>query len=164
MNTQTVSVGEDIRARKKAAADAFRQAMAARGTFVVRLLSSPGSGKTTLLQTTAKTLGEKYRVGILVGDVCGHGLGPALHMIGARGALRALMNSSDSTGWITTQANKIVQRDTRHGRFITLLFVLLNPETRRLSFSSAGHPGFVFDSSGRLKETLKSGQPPLGLF
>jgi hydrogenase nickel incorporation protein HypB len=36
---------------------------------VVRLLSSPGAGKTTLLQKTAAMLGERFRIGILVGDV-----------------------------------------------------------------------------------------------
>ena len=43
--------------------------MTARGTYVVRLLSSPGSGKTTLLEKTAQVLGEDYTVGVLVGDV-----------------------------------------------------------------------------------------------
>jgi hydrogenase nickel incorporation protein HypB len=43
--------------------------MTREGTLVVRLLSSPGSGKTTLLQSTAKQLGDGWRIGILVGDV-----------------------------------------------------------------------------------------------
>ncbi len=43
--------------------------MTARGTFIVRLLSSPGSGKTTLLEKTAQRLGESHSVGVLVGDV-----------------------------------------------------------------------------------------------
>lgn len=69
MNAQTVPVGQDIRARRMAEAEAFRKQMAEHQTYVVRLLSSPGSGKTTLLQQTTKALGTKYRVGVLVGDV-----------------------------------------------------------------------------------------------
>jgi len=43
--------------------------MSDRGTYVVRLLSSPGSGKTTLLEKTAQRLGVDHTVGVLVGDV-----------------------------------------------------------------------------------------------
>jgi hydrogenase nickel incorporation protein HypB len=69
MVIKTVNVKEDLRAERQAAAGRFRRAMTDRGTFVVRLLSSPGSGKTTLLEKTAQRLGEHNSVGILVGDV-----------------------------------------------------------------------------------------------
>ena len=69
MLMKTVDVKEDLRAERRAAAERFRRTMTERGTFVVRLLSSPGSGKTTLLEKTAQRLGENFSVGILVGDV-----------------------------------------------------------------------------------------------
>jgi hydrogenase nickel incorporation protein HypB len=66
---QEVIVKHDIRAEQRAAAERFRRRMSDRGTFVVRLLSSPGSGKTTLLEKTAQRLGVDHTVGVLVGDV-----------------------------------------------------------------------------------------------
>lgn len=69
MVTQTVTVKQDIRAQRRAAADAFRRQLTARGTMIVRLLSSPGAGKTTLLQKTAERLGNTHSLGVLVGDV-----------------------------------------------------------------------------------------------
>jgi hydrogenase nickel incorporation protein HypB len=69
MAAQTIHVGQDLRAERLQAAEAFRQRMTDAGTFVVRLLSSPGAGKTTLLQKTAEVLGRSHTVGILVGDV-----------------------------------------------------------------------------------------------
>lgn len=66
---RTIDIKRDLRAERRQAAEAFRSAMARRGTYVVRLLSSPGAGKTTLLQKTASILGKQHRVGILVGDV-----------------------------------------------------------------------------------------------
>jgi hydrogenase nickel incorporation protein HypB len=69
MNVTTVEVNRDLRAECRAAAAKFRDDMLARGTFVVRLLSSPGSGKTTLLQQTAARLKEGFSVAVLVGDV-----------------------------------------------------------------------------------------------
>lgn len=69
MVMKSISVKEDLRAQRRAAAERFRRRMTERGTFVVRLLSSPGSGKTTLLEKTAQRLKDAYSVGVLVGDV-----------------------------------------------------------------------------------------------
>lgn len=40
------------------------------GLFVLNVMSSPGSGKTTLLQRTLSELGDKLRMGVVVGDIC----------------------------------------------------------------------------------------------
>jgi hydrogenase nickel incorporation protein HypB len=69
MSVQTISVNRDLGAERRTAAEAFRRELTARGTFVVRLISSPGAGKTTLLEKTAQRLSPDYSVGILVGDV-----------------------------------------------------------------------------------------------
>lgn len=69
MATQTIPVKQDIRAQRRAAAERFQREMTARGTYIVRLLSSPGSGKTTLLERTAQHLGQDFSLGVLVGDV-----------------------------------------------------------------------------------------------
>jgi len=69
MPTRTVVVDTDLRAQRRAAAEEFRRRMTARGTFIVRLISSPGAGKTTLLEKTIPQLGGDARVGVLVGDV-----------------------------------------------------------------------------------------------
>jgi hydrogenase nickel incorporation protein HypB len=69
MSEHTITVGQDIRAARRAAAQRFQDELTTRGTFIVRLLSSPGAGKTTVLEKTAQRLGEEFSVGILVGDV-----------------------------------------------------------------------------------------------
>lgn len=50
-------------------AQSIRQKMADQRTLMLNLVSSPGSGKTTLLQETAKRLGDKLKMKILVGDL-----------------------------------------------------------------------------------------------
>ena len=69
MSNTTITVNRDIRAERRAAAEAFQRQQTGRGTLIVRLLSSPGAGKTTLLQKTAERLRDKYSLGVLVGDV-----------------------------------------------------------------------------------------------
>lgn len=67
MVEKTIEMKRDVKAERKAAARAFQVRLAAEGTFIVRLLSSPGAGKTSLLQETARRM--PGRAAILVGDV-----------------------------------------------------------------------------------------------
>lgn len=66
---EVVTVRRDVLADEQDRAEDFRQAMTARGTLVVNVLSSPGSGKTSLLAATADRLSPWFRCGVLVGDI-----------------------------------------------------------------------------------------------
>ena len=37
--------------------------------FVINLMSSPGAGKTTLVEKPLKPLRDKYRIGVIEGDI-----------------------------------------------------------------------------------------------
>jgi hydrogenase nickel incorporation protein HypB len=39
------------------------------GVFVINMMSSPGAGKTTLLEKTLAALKDKYKIGVIEGDV-----------------------------------------------------------------------------------------------
>lgn len=69
MSARTVSVGRDVLAERRAAAERFRAAHARLGTLVVQLISSPGAGKTALLEATARHWESSRRLGVLVGDL-----------------------------------------------------------------------------------------------
>lgn len=64
-----ISVQHDMYAEVRERAAQFRQTMAARGTLVVHLLSSPGSGKTSLLEATLRHWGVERKCAVLVGDI-----------------------------------------------------------------------------------------------
>lgn len=66
---QVITVRRDVQAVVHGAAEEFRQAMAARGTLVVNLLSSPGAGKTSLLEATLARWQGVHRAAVLVGDI-----------------------------------------------------------------------------------------------
>ena len=69
MSTRIIVVRRDILAESKVDAAAERNRLAARGTLVVNLLSSPGAGKTTLLEATARYFQSRRRMAVLVGDL-----------------------------------------------------------------------------------------------
>jgi sigma-B regulation protein RsbU (phosphoserine phosphatase) len=104
------------------------------------------------------------RWGVVVGDVTGHGIGPALLMAETRAYLRVLAQSYQDLGEILTQANRVLADDIGIERFITMLLISLDPATRTLCYANAGHPeGFVLDARGELKAALKRTGVPLGI-
>lgn len=69
MTRRVITVERDLAGAARLLAEPFRVEMAAAGTFVVNVLSSPGAGKTTLLAETARRWGDRVRCGVLVGDI-----------------------------------------------------------------------------------------------
>lgn len=66
---RTVAVHEAVLARNDRQAERNRGYFKAKGLLVLNVLSSPGSGKTALIERTLKDLGERVRVGVIVGDL-----------------------------------------------------------------------------------------------
>ena len=104
-------------------------------------------------------------LGVAIGDVSGHGVGPALLMAEVRAFFRAFAQTEADVGAILGLMNRVLVPDIDEDRFVTLLLARLDPHTRCFSYSSAGHqPGFILDASGNVRRVLGSTGTPLGLF
>jgi PAS domain S-box-containing protein len=104
------------------------------------------------------------RIGLVVGDVTGHGVGPAFLMSETRAYLRILAQSCDDPGHILTRANSVLAQDVGPERFVTMLLAQLDPSTRSLTYVNAGHPpGYIFTASGEIRASLKRTNLPLGI-
>lgn len=100
---------------------------------------------------------------IVVADVSGHGIGPALLMAEARAYLRYLARIESDPATLLTNSNRALAEDLGTERYITMHLARLDPVTRRLDYASAGHPSTcVLDRHGRLKASLRRTGPPLG--
>lgn len=66
--TRLIQLEQDILGKNNRYAAANRQVFAARGMFVLNLVSSPGSGKTTLLCRTLEDLKAEFDIGVIEGD------------------------------------------------------------------------------------------------
>jgi serine phosphatase RsbU (regulator of sigma subunit) len=99
---------------------------------------------------------------VVIGDVCGHGFGPALVMAELRAYLRAFLLTRTDLGEIVRLLNIALAGDT--DRFVTLLFAKLDPRSRSLEYAGAGHlPGYVFAADGTVKARLESTGMPLAV-
>ncbi len=99
---------------------------------------------------------------IVVGDVSGHGVGPALLAAEARAYIRALTRIGSDVGQITTTVNRLLWEDTSGGRFATLVLTRIDPARRTLTYAAAGHCAYIVHESGE-STTLNSQCPPLGV-
>ena len=104
------------------------------------------------------------RWGFILGDVTGHGLGPALLAAETRAFFRILARNRDDLGDIVTRANAILAEDTSIERFVTVMLARLDPATRLLAYLNAGHPaGYVLAAGGEIKARLQRTGVALGL-
>lgn len=101
---------------------------------------------------------------VVVGDVTGHGLGPALLMTDVRAYLRALILSNRRLEDIMRQARHLLLEDLGCDRFITLLIAKLINTDGALSYINAGHPaGYILAPDGRVRMELTAHAPALGI-
>jgi sigma-B regulation protein RsbU (phosphoserine phosphatase) len=80
------------------------------------------------------------RLGIVVADVSGKGLGAAFLMSSARSMLRLVAERARGPGEALTRVNQRLLDDLPEGRFITMIFAVLDPASGNLVLSNAGHP------------------------
>jgi sigma-B regulation protein RsbU (phosphoserine phosphatase) len=101
--------------------------------------------------------------GLVLADVSGKGTAAALLMSATRGMLRSLAQTCSGPGEVLTRLNRLLVEDFPSGKFVTMLLAVLNPSTRELTFSSAGHlrPLLVDESGARFLESERG--MPLGL-
>lgn len=89
----------------------------------------------------------EQKIGVAIGDVCGHGIPSALLMATVRSSLRQRVSLPGSTAKIISDVNRHLVKDVEDsGQFMTMFFLVLDTETRQLEWVRAGHdPGIVYD-------------------
>lgn len=104
-------------------------------------------------------------LGIVLGDVSGHGLGPAFIMAETRAYLHSLTGELEGLGPIFSRINDLLVRDLPDSSYVALIMVELDPVRRCLRYCNAGHTaGYLLSGSGEVKFVLTSTGMPLGLF
>ena len=106
---------------------------------------------------------DQGRWGLVLADVSGKGTAAALLMSATRGMLRSLVEANCSPGEVLTKLNRLLVEDFPAGRFVTMVYAVLDPTKRTLTFANAGHllPLLVSGTSARFLDVERG--IPLGL-
>ena len=105
------------------------------------------------------------QLALVVADVTGHGVGPALVMAVVRSHIRSQFQTTDDLVSIMRTINRFLADDLDDNLFVTMLLAKLEPRSGRCTFVNSGHPsGHIVDRSGQASGRLDSACLPLGLF
>lgn len=103
------------------------------------------------------------RWGLVLADVSGKGTAAALLMSSTRGMLRSLAEACCTPAEVLSKVNRLMVEDFPAGRFVTMVYSVLDPEKRTLTFANAGHlPPFLIAGGGSRLLATERGMP-LGL-
>ena len=83
--------------------------------------------------------GDKKELGVAVADVTGHGIAAALIMAELRTLLRSHVFEEKTIAGVMTQINAHMAADSVRGRFASMLYMTLDPESRSVRWVDAGH-------------------------
>jgi len=105
---------------------------------------------------------EDGRWGLVLADVSGKGTAAALLMSATRGMLRSLA-ACYRPGEVLTKLNRLLAEDFPAGRFVTMVYAVLDPAKRTVTFANAGHPRPLLISGGVAQFLDAERGMPLGL-
>lgn len=107
---------------------------------------------------------DEKTLGIVVADVSGKGVPGSLVMTMIRTAIRLEARGNKNAVDILRRVNAFVSDDVKRGMFVTIFFVLLDAEQRKISFASAGHnPMILFRAKDQKTYFLNPKGIPLGM-
>lgn len=109
---------------------------------------------------------EGGKLALVLGDVTGHGIGPALLMAVCRAYARATFPTEAELQNAMNRLNKLLNRDMDEGRFITFAVALVDPSAGAVDVLSAGHGPILlrYNTEGKVAITEADGTGlPLGI-
>jgi serine phosphatase RsbU (regulator of sigma subunit)/uncharacterized protein YigA (DUF484 family) len=103
------------------------------------------------------------RLAVVLGDVTGKGIQAAADMAMAKFVFRALARNHPEPADFLATANQVVVEEIEVGKFVTMLYVVVDPEGRTLACASAGHLPIRLVRAGGNVEALGRGGVALGI-
>lgn len=103
------------------------------------------------------------RWGIVLADVSGKGMGAALLMSATRGILRSLARTAQSPAEVLSRLNCVLRDDFPSGRYVTMIYAVLDAKNHTLTFANAGHLDPVLAQGGKAELVNGDSGLPLGL-
>jgi len=159
----------EVRARERISQE-LRVAQLIQQQFLPKTVPSlPGWQVAAFYRAAAEVGGDFYdfidlpdgRLGLIVGDVTGHGVPAALVMATTRSVLRSEAPRLVAPGAVLARVNDFLNDDIPQNMFVTCLYAVLDPATGALTYANAGHD-LPFVRRGSEVVELRATGMPLG--
>ncbi len=102
------------------------------------------------------------RLALMVCDATGHGMAAGLVMAIAHATIGTALDFDPSPAAVAAMVHRALRRKRRRHAFLTLFYALLDPETGKLAWVSAGHPFPLLRRADGTVEEIGAGSLPLG--
>lgn len=139
----------ELRAEQMHMHASLRVAQEIQAGFFPKTLPQPAGYEMAAVSRSADETGGDYydvlplgsgRCGLVIADVCGHGLGPSLLMASLRAMLRGFALREPDPAVLVSDLNQAMYEDlTPRHRFITLLYGALDASAHQFHYANAGH-------------------------
>jgi phosphoserine phosphatase len=103
------------------------------------------------------------RVGVMMGDAVGHGVGPALLAAETRALVRAIALHERAPDKVLADTNRLLSADVTDGRFVTLALAAIDGPRATATYASAGQGPLLVLRAGGESTQLTSTGLPLGI-
>jgi serine phosphatase RsbU (regulator of sigma subunit) len=80
------------------------------------------------------------RLAVVLGDVTGHGIDATADMAMTKFVFRSLARDRPEPGEFLAAANEVVVDEVASGKFVTMVYLTVDPRTGDVACASAGHP------------------------
>ncbi len=120
---------------------------------------------------------DENEIGLYILDVSGHGVPAALLAVSVSNMMSPILDQAsllktycdNAPGYQITSPAEVLNHlnnrfplDMENGQYFTLLYGILNKKTRQFRYSSAGHPGIIYQPRQQRAEILKTPSLPVG--
>ncbi|MFZ0452853.1 MAG: SpoIIE family protein phosphatase [Ignavibacteriaceae bacterium] len=96
---------------------------------------------------------DKYRLGIVIGDVSGKGIAAALLMAVSKTLLKATAFKGMPADSILSEVNNIIVDESPSNMFVTVFLGILDTRSGAFEYSNGGHnPPYIISSDGKVKQ------------
>ena len=105
------------------------------------------------------------KLGIVVADASGHGIGAAMHMTAARAFVHLSAREYYGPAQLLTEVNRYITRDSdATSRFLVMFLLEINKQAKTLKWVRAGHdPAILYNPMGDAFEELSGDGMALGV-
>jgi sigma-B regulation protein RsbU (phosphoserine phosphatase) len=106
---------------------------------------------------------DKYRLGVVIGDVSGKGIASALLMAVCKTLLKATAGKGIPSDVVLTEVNNLLVDESPSNMFVTLFYGVLDTRSGSFEYSNAGHNSpYLISTDGTIKQLPQVGGIILG--